>query len=221
VSDFELDETELRAARSAARRMSRIARGLLTTEDLFHDLVVYLLINTKKVQYWRDMEKAGNRFRYRALCSVAQKIIVSERMARTGCREDDFAWYTAEMIKDILPMVWSYDDWTHAPSDAPEGNNRGTSRPAEGNTRLAMLSDVAHAVRKLTVDEQTILRNAFEDGGLDMEVLAQLLGVTTDGARKKVASIVRKIQDKLGGEPPVWVRRTGEKRGGKDHANQD
>lgn len=204
---MELTEGEYRSARSAAKRMAKVSRGLIGQDDLFQELVLFMLANDKRVVEWREADRAGSVWRYRALCTAAQKVIVKERLARTGAKPEDLAWYTVETIKELLPMVWDYDDWTHPPTDYQYEGTMGTSRPSEGNTRLAMLADVAYAVRGLSRDEQVILENAFRDGGVNIEVLAEILDVTADGARKKVTSIVRKLQDRLGGEPPWYSGR--------------
>lgn len=191
-------DRELKAATQAARRVAGIGRGLVEQGDVLGHLHLWMWQNIEKIERWRDEEKP-NAFLNRVLYVHGLDYLSAERRLRTGSAADDFTYYTPALVMETLPDVWDYESWL--PS-VDSSQPRSGSRPSEGNNRLAVLSDVSSAVNALSEHDRTILRDVFADGGLDYQVLAALWETTESGARKKVARIVDKLVDRLGGPPP-------------------
>jgi DNA-directed RNA polymerase specialized sigma24 family protein len=98
--------------------------------------------------------------------------------------------------------VFDYENWGLESHEETEG--KGTSRPSEGNTRLAMLVDVKWALEGLSQDDQNLLRDRFADGGMDVQVMAATMQVSDTTVRRRIKNTLRKLADRLGGEPP-WM----------------
>ena len=82
-----------------------------------------------------------------------------------------------------------------------------TSKPSEGNNRLALFSDLTQAINSLNTADQALLRQRYADGGIEFDALAEMYQVSEDALRKRVKRALIKLQDKLGGEAPVWSGR--------------
>ena len=53
-----------------------------------------------------------------------------------------------------------------------------------------------------------MLRQRHHDGGMEFEALAAFYGLSEEALRKRVMRATKKLQDRLGGEPPIWNRRS-------------
>ena len=198
--DFQFTAQEMRTAHTVSRRITRTSRGLVEDEDVFAHLLMWMWEHRDKVDAWRDEDRGG--LLNNVLYKKGLTYVDTERRLRTGCVRGDFTYYTPEMIKDVLPGLWDYQDWLPSPDmSAP----RGASRPAEGNNVLAVLCDVSGAVSRLPESDRECLRAVYSDGGLSMEVVAILWELTESGARKRVDRIIGRIVDRLGGPPPWWT----------------
>lgn len=191
-------DRELRAATTTARRVAQISRGLVEPGDVLGHLHLWMWKNVDKIEAWREEERPAS-YLNRALYNQALDYLSSERRYRTGAGAGDFTYYTPAIVAEVLPDVWDHEAWL--PSVDPS-QPRSTSRPSEGNNRLAILADVSSAVGSLSKDDQAVLRDVYADGGLSWDVLATLWETTESGARKKVGRILDKIVDRLGGPPP-------------------
>jgi DNA-binding NarL/FixJ family response regulator len=67
-----------------------------------------------------------------------------------------------------------------------------------------MLVDVKFALDSLTEEDQELLQARFADGGMDVQILAATYQAHESTIRRRVRNALRKLSDKLGGEPP-WV----------------
>jgi molybdopterin converting factor small subunit len=47
----------------------------------------------------------------------------------------------------------------------------------------------------------------YHAGGMELGALAEVYGTTEEAMRKRVKRALTKLQDRLGGEQPVWNRR--------------
>jgi DNA-directed RNA polymerase specialized sigma24 family protein len=79
-----------------------------------------------------------------------------------------------------------------------------SAKPSEGGNRLALLSDVAAGLGRLNKADRDLLRLRYADGGMEFGALAETYGSTEEAMRKRVKRALTKLQDRLGGEAPVW-----------------
>lgn len=65
-----------------------------------------------------------------------------------------------------------------------------------------MLVDIKFALESLSEDEQQLLQDRFADGGMDVQVLAATYQAHESTIRRRIRNALRKLSDRLGGEPP-------------------
>ena len=65
-----------------------------------------------------------------------------------------------------------------------------------------MLVDIKFALEPLSEDEQQLLEQRFADGGMDVHVMAATYQAHESTIRRRIRNALRKLSDRLGGEPP-------------------
>lgn len=158
-----------------------------------------------KIEEWETQESLDYKLR-KTFSNEGQKLIARERAVRSRASTSDSFYYTADLLHQLLRDIWSYSGWLDTP-DMTSDFVQKTSKPSEGNNRLALFSDVAVAVASLNKADQLLLRQRYEDGGIEFEELAEMYSVSEDAIRKRVKRAIIKLQDRLGGEAPVWRSR--------------
>jgi DNA-directed RNA polymerase sigma subunit (sigma70/sigma32) len=79
-----------------------------------------------------------------------------------------------------------------------------STKPSEGGNRIALLSDVAAGLDRLNKTDKDLLRMRYANGGMEFGALGETYGTTEEAMRKRVKRALNKLQDRLGGEAPVW-----------------
>lgn len=194
----------MRESRKVAKRVYTSSRGLLDSEDLVAVGYEWIAAHTEKAQEWFEDNKRGHLAR--SLYREMQRAVAKERAHRTGSSTADAFYYSAAVVEELLPMVWSIEDRLTSGVNDDDGQRRGKSMPSEGNTLAAALADVARAVSRLAKSDIPLLQSRFE-AGLTFDELARIYGMSDESiARKRVNSLVQSIVDLLGGESP-WRSR--------------
>lgn len=199
----EITDTEQRIASGVARRICRAQRNIVEFDDVRQECFLWMVKNPERVDRWRDEGKTGKSKLGTALYRAGMRYAMRERVRTTGTQPGDHGFYTEAVLHELLSDVFDYDNWAMESHEETEGG-RGVSRPSEGNTRLAMLVDVKWAVEGLPEDDQALLRDRFADGGMDVQVLAATMQVSDTTVRRRIRNVLRKLSDRLGGEPP-WM----------------
>lgn len=200
---IEFTSQEMKLARQGALSAARSGRGIVPTEDLQQESFLWMLNNYDKVLLWRTQGGHGQNKLRNACRQKCLTIIARQRRIRSGLEKGDIFYYTAQMIREILPDIWEPEDWLSGSTYASE--IRTPSRPAEGNNRAAMIADVRAAFYGLSKKEQQLLEDMYRDGGLDVEVIALQLDVNPRTVKRREARCLDKMVERLGGEPP-WMR---------------
>lgn len=194
-------EYEMRAATIVARKVHHLQRNLIDFDDIRSECYLWMVKNTARVDRWREEGKQGRGKLGTALYRAGMKYAVRERARVTRTSVSDHCFYSETMLHELLPDLFDYDDWS-LESFSDDSDGRTQSKPGEGNTRLAMLCDVKFAFESLIKEQQDVLRVRFSNGGLDIQVLAATYQVSESTMRRKIRTALRKLSDKLGGEPP-------------------
>lgn len=194
-----------KAARVSSARTARIGRHLISQSDAFQHSVVWALEHWHKITEWDADGSLVFKLR-KTFSNEGQKLIVKERSVRSNTKPSDSFYYTAEIIHQLLRDIWNYEGWLDSPDLALEFVSK-SSKPSEGNNRLAMLSDLAAAIGGLNKADIELLRLRYQHGGMEFDELATHYSVSEDAIRKRVKRAVIKVQDRLGGEPPMWNSR--------------
>jgi RNA polymerase sigma factor (sigma-70 family) len=192
----------------SATRSKRMHRNLVSVDDVYQHLSLWALEHWHKIEEWSQDDSLSFKLR-KTFNNEAQKMIAKERAFKSRSPMSDTFYYTAEVLHELLTDVWSYEGWESS-GDMAADYVKSTSKPREGNNRLALLSDVKQSLSRLNVADQELLRNRYADGGMEFDALAELYDASDEAIRKRVKRAIIKLQDRLGGEPPVW--RAGRKR---------
>lgn len=197
----EITDKDIRIARQGAASASRSGRGLIDLNDLVAEANLWMVEHADKVALWRDQGRHGQNKLRNACRQRCLTLIANERKRRSGHENGDVFYYSAQMLREILPDIFDEDDWTSGGMGTGE-EIRGPSRPAEGNNRLAMVADVRSAFYSLPDQDQHFLREMYEDGGLPLDMIALRWEITERTVRRREDRIFEKMVERLGGEPP-------------------
>lgn len=196
-----LTDKELHTASNAARYVTRINKGYVDMADVLSEITIYLYEHMDKVERWREEGKSVAL--YYACRRAGLRYADRERRARTGAKRGDFTWYSLSVIELLLPHIYSYDTWVSPPVTTDEPVRRRPGKPSETGDRLAMLVDIKDAVSQLSPNDQELLALRFRDGA-DYRDVGLALGLTEDGARRRMKRVLERVRDRLGGPPPFW-----------------
>lgn len=200
---MDFTDTEYRIATGVARRIERSQRFLVEMDDIRSECYLWMVKNPERVNRWRDEGKQGKAKLGTALYRAGMRYALKERVRITRTQPGDHSFYSEAILHDILPDVFDQDGW-YMESHTEELGVKAPSRPGEGNNRLAMLVDVSSAIQALPEEDQELLRMRYSDGGMDAQILAATYQVSDSTIRRRLRNLMRKISDRLGGEPP-WI----------------
>lgn len=189
-------------AKQVATRANRTHRGLVATDDLYQHLSLWALEHWHKIEQWQAEDSLKFKLR-KTFYNEAQKYVAKERARHSRAPIGDSFYYTHEVLHELLRDVWEHAGWTDTPDMSSEYISH-TSKPSEGGNRLALLSDVAAALGRLNDTDRELLRLRYAHGGMEFGALAESLAITEEATRKRVKRALNKLQDRLGGEAPVW-----------------
>jgi RNA polymerase sigma factor (sigma-70 family) len=194
-----------KAARLSSARTARIGRHLISQADAFQHSIVWALEHWHKITEWDAQESLSFKLR-KTFNNEGQKLVAKERASRSNTRTSDNFYYTTEVLHQLLRDVWNYEGWLDTPDMSSEFVSK-SSKPNEGNNRLAMFSDLSTAIGSLNKADQELLRQKYQDGGMEFDELALAYSVSEEAIRKRVKRAIVKLQDRLGGEAPMWNSR--------------
>jgi DNA-directed RNA polymerase specialized sigma24 family protein len=188
-----------------ARRVSRSGRGLLDEADLRQECYMWVLTHWDRVVADHadpeDMKYPIGYFR-KIMYRVAQKAVLRERVARTGGQPEDFFYYSITIIEELLPAVFDRGDWAARGVSDDQLARRKPKAPNESGDYLAMLCDVSRAYESLPYEDRRVIRLRFAPPGRSFDDLGRLWGVVPSTAHRRVAHVLEKVVDFLGGESP-------------------
>jgi RNA polymerase sigma factor (sigma-70 family) len=192
-------------ARQIASRSGRIHRGLVTTDDMYQHLSLWALEHWHKIEQWEQEESLKYKLR-KTFFNEAQKYVAKERQRYSRSPMSDTFYYSHEVLHELLRDVWTHEGWSDTPDLSNEFVSR-SSKPSEGGNRMALLSDVMAGLEKLSEADRDLLKMRYHQGGMELGAMAETYGTTEEAMRKRVKRALTKLQDRLGGEQPVWNRR--------------
>jgi len=201
----DVSDIVFKLARIAATRSARIHRNLVSADDVYQHLVVWSLEHKHKVVEWAEDDGLSFKLK-RTFNNEAQKLVARERKRHSRMPISDIFFYTTEVLHELLRDVWHHEAWSTTPDMSSEFVSR-TTKPNEGNNRLALMSDVYSGLQRLNEADRELLRDRYDDGGMDFAQLAEKYEANEEAMRKRVQRALQKLQERLGGEPPVWNSR--------------
>lgn len=202
----ELWEEIYKIARVASQRTSRIHRGLVSNDDVYQHLNLWSVEHWHKIEEWEGQDSLVFKLR-RTFNNEGQKFAAKERAFKSRSSVGDSFYYTHEVLQELLKDVWNYEGWAQSSTTNDADFISKSTKPSEGNNRQALLADVSAAMARLNDADRLLLRRRFADGGSDIDVLAVEYDATDEAIRKRVSRALTKIQDRLGGDAPLWSNR--------------
>lgn len=175
-------------AQSVASRVSRKWGMASERDDIWSEIMVWVIENSDVLDRWRN-EESSDTFNARVVKSfnhVAKDYASRMKTQRMGYPEDVLAWYSLGELKGLLEHVFTEDSWIEPPAKSDEFNGKGD--PSTGGNWIATLADVAQAINKLPEFYKSTI---YQHYGLGMTVSAE----REESARKALLEI-------LGGEEP-------------------
>lgn len=201
---MELTPRELQVITQGATNAHSAQRSFLPMQDCVQEAILWALEHPKKIEMWREKGKYGeNLLRFSAKQAVLSRI-GKERRRVYQLEKNEVSYYTPAMVRELLPDIFDYDDWTSSGQSEMTDKIANTSRPSEGNTRLAVMSDISYAFYSLSSEDQALLKELHADGGITQQVLAATLGVAEKTVARREQRALQRMVDKLGGELPWW-----------------
>ena len=200
---MELTDRELQVITQGATNAYNAQRKFMELGDLINEAVLWALEHEKKLLMWREKGKHGENLLRFSAKQHCLSLIGRERRRIYKLEKDDIAYYTPAIVREVLPDIFDIDDWLSG-STSDQERVSGTSRPSEGNTRLATVVDVKSGFDSLSEDDQALLTDLYADGGVTHQVLAATLEVSEKTIQRREQRAITRLVDKLGGELPWW-----------------
>lgn len=198
---IEFTSLEIKLSRQGALSAARSARGLVPTEDLAQEAALWMIQNYDKVEHWRTQGRHGQNKLRNACRQRCLSVVARERKNRSGLKKGDTFFYSAQIIREVLPDIWDEDDWSSS-GVSYSSDVKAPTRPSEGNNRLATIADIRAAFYSLKKTEQELLEALYRDGGIDVNVAALQYDVAPRTIKRREARYLDKMVEKLGGESP-------------------
>jgi hypothetical protein len=199
-------EKEYRLAREGALDASRSSRtgSLVEQEDLIGEAFLWLASHPRKVVEWRELGRKGENMLRISCKRSALKAVAKERKRVTGAEYSDMCFYSTQMIRELMPVIFNVEDWST--SSAMSNEPRGQSAPAEGNSRLAMIVDVRAAYHDQALHIQEFLQRMYDDPVPNVEdLIAVEEGVSTKTIQRRDERYLGFMVQYLGGDNP-WEK---------------
>lgn len=192
-----ITEAELKLARRVAKRVGS-RWSAVELEDLESELIVWLFENEKIVDRYRG-EDGGEGKLFVALRRRAVKLSAREQSVRSGLPLDAGSRYSIQQIERGLPFIFEETPQTVLAENPVTGSVVGSASPESSTVALAILLDLRGAVEQLSEELREVVVLRFRDG-MTYHDIAGLVGLTDNGARKRVRRALRSAQQFLDGE---------------------
>lgn len=174
---------------------------MVERDDIVQELWLWTLEHQRKTDDWLAGGQDGVRQLAKSLARAGRAYAIKEKAAVVGYDVEDLYFYSTGQLRELLPIVLDRALWTEAGTPSDLGIITGTTDPALGNNRLAMLCDVRASLEAGRPADKELLWTAF---GLALpdEEHAEQLGITVEALRTRVMRAVQRLQKALGGPKP-------------------
>lgn len=125
--------------------------------DVKQEIWVWIMENKNTVTRVLTEENGPETLVNNYLVRAAQTALRKEDAASYGYSEEDQFNFPLDMIKSILEVVFTHEDWQSFASAAGDGMPRAKSDPSTGGNSLASYADVSRAIASLPEDQYNVL----------------------------------------------------------------
>ena len=177
---------------------------MLEAQDISQILWMWFVTHPSKYKEWSDLDqKDKDKLIAKSLRNAAITFCEKEKAKVVGYEFLDLYYYDATVIEAFLPSIIteSYE----IPSKIKDLNFKfGKGETTDGNNWLVLRSDIASGYYQLSEAKQKILKVRFSMENCEWDVVAEEIGSTAEGARKKVQRAISSLIRNLGGYRPSF-----------------
>lgn len=138
------------------------------------------------------------------LVRAANTFLKTEDAATYGYQEEDRFYYSVDLIKSILEVIFNYEDWQSF-AMSQDTQPKAKSEPAVGGNNLASYVDVKSAVEKLPEDYYNLIVWRYKYG-YTFTRIGDETGTTKQSVQERHNRAVKAIQALLGQMPMSDLR---------------
>lgn len=131
------------------------------------------------------------------LIKAGNAYLKKEEAAIYGYAEEDQFFFSLDLIKSILEVVFEHEDWQSFSQAASDGQPRAKSEPATSGNNLASYADVSRAIATLPEDQYNVLVWRYKYHYTFTQIGAEV-GITKQAAADRHRGAVNAIQQFLG-----------------------
>src|SRR5512139_767867 len=192
----------------AVERAARVAASKFPNHhdisDVKQEIWVWIM---EKKQFVTEVltREGGEQTLVGIMVKVAQSALKKEDAATYGYSERDEYFYSVDLIKSILEVIFDYEDWQSF-ALSQDAQPRAKSEPATGGNNLASYADVKSAVEKLPEDYYNLIVWRYKYH-YTFDMIGAETGTTKQAAAERHNRAVKAIQASLGQMPLSDLRR--------------
>ena len=164
--------------------------------DVKQTLWVWIMENKGTVSRVLDDPEGSPAALDRLLIRAANTFLKTEDAAVYGYTEEDRFFYSVDLIKSILEVVFNYEDWQSF-ALSQDAQPKAKSDPSQGGNNLASYADVKSAVEKLPEDYYNLIVWRYKYGYTFTRIGAEI-GTTKQSVQERHQRALRTIQTLLG-----------------------
>lgn len=171
--------------------------------DIKQELWVWIMSNKPtilRILQEQNYETTLNMYLVRA----ANSFLKSEDAAVYGYQEGDQYNYSVDMIKNILEVIFQYEDWQSF-AQSQDTQPKAKSNPALGGNNLASYADVKSAVEKLPEDYYNLIVWRYKYQYTFTRIGAEQ-GTTKQSVSERHERALKAVQALLGQQPLSALR---------------
>lgn len=131
------------------------------------------------------------------LIKAGNQHLKEEEAAVYGYDEEDVFYFSVDLIKSILEVVFEHEDWQSFSQAASDGMPRAKSEPATSGNNLASYADVSRAITSLPEEQYNLLVWRYKYGWT-FAAIGEAQSITRQGAENRHRAALNALQQYLG-----------------------
>lgn len=164
--------------------------------DVKQELWAWILENKNTVARILD-EENGDKVLITYLVRAAQTHLKTEDAQSYCYAEEDVFHYSLDLIKSVLEVVFTHEDWQSLSQFIGDGTPRQKSDPATSGDNLASYADISRAITELPEVQYNLLvwRYKYQK---TFNYIGDQMGITKQAAQQRHEGALSAIQQALG-----------------------
>lgn len=173
--------------------------------DVKQTLWVWVMEKKSTVMDILEKSEGSDQLLVNMMTKVAMTHLKGEDAAVYGYDEEDSFHYSTDLIRNILDVVFQYEDWQSF-AMSQDTQPRAKKNPALGGDNLASYADVKSAVEKLSEDHYNLIVWRYKYRYTFLRI-GEEVGITRQGAQDRHRAALSALQRSLGKKDLAEFRR--------------